>query len=174
MPFWVYECCGKPLHVGDSVELQLTLFGDVTASHEAEQVTVLEDGLVRVVAHVVGHLTEADGFMRPGTLLQAGPLRFGVVEAVTSSGVCCAGRMYEERHGSPAGRTSGRLSSIARRQVIWERTGERSYSAASYGAAVEIETTEEPMDPTPIESREEPIDGEPDSWDFQLTLSIES
>ena len=109
IPHWVYECCGEPLHVGDVVELQLTLFGEVTASDEPEQVEVLEDGSVRVVGHVVDQLTEADGFIGPGTLIQAGPLQFGVVDLVISSGACCVGRIYEERHGTPAGRTSGRL-----------------------------------------------------------------
>jgi hypothetical protein len=195
IPHWAYECCGEPLHVGDSVELHLTLFGEVTASDEPEQIVVLEDGLVRVVSHVVGPLTEADGFMGSGTLLQAGQLRMGVVDVLTSSRASCVGRIYEERHGTPAGRTSGRLTSIARRQVIWERTGESSYSFAGYGASVEIDATEEPMDPTPPiespassatgwvayvgvaakgDSGEEPIDVQPESWDYQLMLSIGS
>jgi hypothetical protein len=107
---WVHECCGTGRRVGEQVEIDLTLEGDMKPSVGADNITVLDDYRVSVIGRVAGPSSSSDH--KRGVRIESGALRFGIIGETTAGRVDCVGRLVELRHGYPSWVTAGGLTSI--------------------------------------------------------------
>jgi hypothetical protein len=144
----VYECCGEVLRVGEHVDLQLTLYGEVVPTDDDEGTDVLGDGRVQLVANPVRFVGEDDGYHENGTRLVAGPVQFGIIGEVTSK-VRCTGELQETRHGYPDGATAGTVLSLRRCGAIYKQGGKRVWDVVGYEPGEEVAATDERRPPEP-------------------------
>jgi hypothetical protein len=155
---WVYECCGQPRRLGETAQLDLTFEGDTQPASEPDVIEVLSDGQVRVVGTVAGPVADADNHT-DGMLVTSGPVQFAVKGKAPTDRVACTGRLWEERHGYPSGRTTGELVGIRWRPAVLRHVGDVLWAVDGYGPGTELDSTDN-----------RPLRDEPDSWAFELTI----
>ena len=187
---WVYECCGEVLRVGDHVELQLTLYGEVVPNDDDEGVEVLKDGRVQLVANPVRLVGEEDGYHEKGTRLVAGPVQFGIIGEVPSK-VRCTGELQEIRHGYPDGVTAGIVLSLRRCDATYKKRGQGSVGRCRLTSrAKKCASTYERRPPEPVRlpargsgsggwiaraplvPGDEGDDAPPDGWAYRVVLGV--
>jgi hypothetical protein len=156
---WVHECCGADRRVGDQVEVDLTLEGEMHPAAGAEHVTVLDDHRVSVIGRVVGP-SSIDDHER-GVRIESGALRFGIIGETTADRVECVGRLVELRHGYPGWSTAGELTSIEWRPGVEVNRGGYT-EIVGYGPGRALRSTED--------WRGHGVE----SWAFALTLRVGS
>ena len=128
--------------VGESVDLALTFVGDVAGTTEPDRILVLPDGTVRLVGSVTGRVSDACAD-KAGTVVQSGNMQFAFSGDAPADRVCCTGRLWEVRHGFPAGMTRGRLFDIRWRPAALREVGERTFAIDGYGEPEELSSTDD-------------------------------
>jgi hypothetical protein len=155
---WVYECCGPERSVGEPVELELTVEGEMQYAEVADRITVLDDGRVSVVGQVVGPSSSSGH--TSGVRIESGLLRFGISGEAPADRVLCVGRLAELRHGYPSWVTAGELVGIQwRPAIVVDRGGYAEIVDYGPGRALSRTGDWRPQDPTL-------------AWAFELTLRI--
>jgi hypothetical protein len=156
---WVHDCCGIQRHVDEHVELSLTFDGEMVPADGPEIIHVLDDGQVSIVGTVVGPTDDPDDHTA-GTLIKSGAVQFAVAEAVAAARVRCDGKLWEVRHGYPAGVTQGRLADIRWRPAVLRQVADRRFSIEGYGQGERLTSTEsEPR-------------GSSSDWALELTVWV--
>lgn len=140
------------------MELQLTFRGDVAPADEPDSVHVPDDGKVRVIGTVTGPVNDPEDHT-PGTLITSGGLQFAIEGDPPADRVRCTGELWEDRHGWPAGTTTGRLVDIRWRPARLTKVSDIGHTIDGYGPGQKLNSTEQRH-------------GHSDSWAFMLTVWV--
>lgn len=163
---WEHECCGESRHVGQRVRLALAFSraGTIEPASGPDQITVPGDGTVTITG-TAGGKTGLDGPFGHGTLIQSGSVQFAIHGDPPAPKVCCAGELYEGRHGEPSGTTTGQLVAIRWRPAICKTSADgRGSTVVGHEPGIELATTGD-------WSRHGPRD-DPIAWAFEFTIRV--
>ena len=187
---WEHECCGDQRKVGDRITVSLSFTGSAESSDDPDVVQPVLDGQMVIV----GEARRSVG-TEPGWVVRSGDVEFGFPGDLDGPRVRCAGKLWEERHGSPGGgpaigQVTGRISGMRWHPAMYERTSD-GHSVVGYGEPTVISsTTKYPGFPRPVSpglarlsealKRGDPIaispapmeDYQPTGWAFEFIIEV--